>query len=153
MNNSRLLFFSDIEKTPAHSRDFSRELAGQLLINIFISYMANPHKYINLTVCMERFRTLYFPFIFLWAFYYISRCGRVPTPFVVCDSQNPGPAPHDHTGSAVWNSCFSSASCHSAALSKIERIFDFSCKYNYHMLWFMYGERYLFYKWKQINVW
>ena len=28
--------------------------------------MANPHKYINLTVCMERFRTLYFPFIFLF---------------------------------------------------------------------------------------
>ena len=28
----------------------------------------------------------------------------------------------------------SSASCHSAVLSKIERIFDFSCKYNYHML-------------------
>ncbi|MBE6002280.1 MAG: hypothetical protein E7239_13045, partial [Sarcina sp.] len=34
-----------LEKIPAHSRDFSRELAGQLLINIFIIYMANPHKY------------------------------------------------------------------------------------------------------------
>ena len=28
----------------------------------------------------------------------------------------------------------SSASCHSAVLSIIERIFDFSCEYNYHML-------------------
>ena len=54
------------EKTPAHSRDFSRELAGQLLINIFISYMTNPHKYINLTACMERFRILCFPFGFLF---------------------------------------------------------------------------------------
>ena len=45
-----------LEKIPAHSCDFSRELAGQLLINIFIIYMANPHEYINLTVCMERFR-------------------------------------------------------------------------------------------------
>ena len=99
-----------VEKIPAHSCDFSRELAGQLLINIFIIYMANPHKYINLTVCMERFRIMCFPFgfLFLWAFYSISRCGRVPTPFVVCGSQNPGPAPHDHTGSAVWNCQFSS---------------------------------------------
>ena len=56
----------EFEKIPAHSCDFSRELAGQLLINIFIIYMANPHKYINLTVCMERLRIMCFPFGFLF---------------------------------------------------------------------------------------
>jgi hypothetical protein len=30
-----------LEKTPAHSRDFSRELAGQLYF--FIIYMVNPY--------------------------------------------------------------------------------------------------------------
>jgi hypothetical protein len=63
--SSAILVLS-VEKTPAHSRDFSRELAGQLLINIFISYMTNPHKYINLTAYMERFRILCFPFGFLF---------------------------------------------------------------------------------------
>ena len=56
----------NLEKTPAHSCDFSRELASQLLINIFIIYMANPHKYINLTVCMERLRIMCFPLGFLF---------------------------------------------------------------------------------------